>query len=190
MQRYTINSSQLNEIAKKRGYESLSQFAMAHHINRSTLQHYLEGKGPLMEPFYQICNALSMDPLHLLSPMTPVAFGEEIMPIIQSLSRGDPKLAMVLLGSRAKGTTKKFSDWDIGLTRGKIGLPSEEFIKLKNQAEELADHLVRSMDLVNLDGAPKWFLSGMDYTPVFLAGNNENWNYFLGVLHGIQKYAA
>ena len=47
-----------------------------------------------------------------------------------------------------------------------------------------------SVDLVNLDQAPHWFLAGIDYEPIFLGGDREAFIHFKGVLHGIQKGEA
>ena len=39
----------------------------------------------------------------------------EIEPILNALTHGDPALAIGLIGSRAKGRPKEFSDWDFGV---------------------------------------------------------------------------
>ncbi|MBI2341964.1 MAG: hypothetical protein HYU98_04450, partial [Deltaproteobacteria bacterium] len=63
----------------------------------------------------------------------------------------------------------------------------EAFLKLKRTVAEEVDKLPREVDFVNLDVAPAWFLLGIDYEPIFLAGNSNSWSYFMGVLYGTKK---
>ena len=55
------------------------------------------------------------------------------------------------------------------------------------QVEDIVDDLPRSVDVVNLDNAPLWFLEGIDYDPIYLGGKQGAFEFFLGVLNGIKK---
>ena len=102
---------------------------------------------------------------------------------MDALTQTDPLLAVGLIGSRAKGNPKEFSDWDLGVTKGIKDLNWEEFSQLKTTAADLADDLPRFIDLINLSRAPQWFKQGMSYQPVFLKGNAQSWQSFLEHWH-------
>ena len=96
-------------------------------------------------------------------------------------------MAVVLIGSRAKGSAKKFSDWDFGIVGFPEPVSSTDFLKYKNVVEDMSENIVRLVDLVNLDQAPVWFLEGIAGKVVFLDGNQEAFTYLKGVLNGITK---
>lgn len=188
--RYCLDAEKMNNLLRKRGFASLAEFARTHRLNRATLHHYIKGQGgPFPESYYAICNALKADPLSLLVPVTEVQLANisEMMPIIKNICLADEKVAVGLLGSRARDKARKYSDWDIGITRGSNPLGGVEFLRLKRHADEAIDRLAREVDILNLDAAPDWFLRGIDYTPVYLAGDTNAWAFFLGVLHGAKK---
>lgn len=188
--RYHIDAGKLKQTIKQMGYAHVTEFARVHGFNRATINNYLNGRGgPFSETYYTFCEALQVDPLSILSPFsaTPADNIAEIMPIVRRLCSFDKEIAVGLLGSRAKKTNRKYSDWDLCVTRGNHILTGEEFLKLKRAADDMVDRLPREVDFVNLDAAPDWFLSGLNYEPLYLAGNSNAWSYFMGVLHGTKK---
>lgn len=192
MFRYKLDERQLSTRLRKLGFPALSQFAKQHGINRATLNNYLNGRGPFPESFYAIADALNVDPLQLLSPITSkndIPKLEEISPIVLACSKVSPQVAVILLGSRAAGKAQQYSDWDLGITGGTQPLTTKEFLRIRQIADDLKEDLPRDVDIINLDDAPEWFLKGIRYSPRFLAGNESSWAYFMGVLHGIQKAA-
>lgn len=192
MIRYKLDDRQLATQLRKLGFPTVSQFAKAHGINRATLNNYLKGRGPFPESFYAIADALKVDPLQLLTPI-PSEGGipklEEIAPIVAACCRVSPQVAVVLLGSRVRGGAQEYSDWDLGVTGGVHQITTKEFLHIKQLVEDLKENLPRDVDVINLDEAPEWFLKGINYSPRFLSGNESSWNYFMGVLHGVQKAA-
>jgi predicted nucleotidyltransferase len=189
MVRYHIDSTKLKQVIAQRGYAHVTEFAKRHGFNRTTINNYLKGRGgPFSEAYYIMCDLLEIDPLSILSPLpaTPVDT-TEIIPIVRKLCSFDKHIAVGLLGSRARGTARRYSDWDVCVTRGANVLTGMEFLRLKRSVDDEVDVLPREVDIVNLDAAPEWFLEGIDYEPVFLAGNSNAWSYFMGVLHGTKK---
>lgn len=190
MQHYALNTSLLQKYLKQKGYRNVADFVAQTGFNRMTIHHYQEGNGPFSETYYRLCNTLNIDPLELLTPVLSQNQNlhlDEILPLIKKMAAKYPPVAFGLFGSRAKGKAKKFSDWDIGITGGSEALNTWQYIKIKNDILDLAEDLPRSVDVIFLDAAPLWFWEEMDYTPIFLAGDEKSWQYFLGVLHGIQK---
>lgn len=192
MFRYGLSEPQFQRALSRLGYTNAAQFARAHRINRATLNNYLQGRGPLPESFYAIADALQVDPMQLLTPTASVGDIpklEEIAHILAAIRAVSKHMAVGLLGSRARGTAKTYSDWDLGITCGMHPMPDEVFLRTRGMVDDLREDLPRGVDVVNLDAAPEWFLKGIQYTPKFLAGNESSWAYAMGVLHGIHTAA-
>lgn len=192
MKRYRVDEKVFKERLTRLGFSSVSEFATANKINRATLGNYFSGKGPLPESFYAIADALQVDALSLLIPTlseTQIPNIEEIAAVIKKCAEIFPDAAVLLLGSRATGDEKKYSDWDIAVTGGESPISNETFLKMKRAVDDLAEDLPRAVDLINLDVAPQWFLKKINYAPRFLGGNRNGMSYFMGVLNGIQKVA-
>jgi predicted nucleotidyltransferase len=185
--KYRLRKDYFLDLLKKNNYSSCTDFCRKNSIHKNTLYYYLSGRDVFAKKLYELARALDVDPLKLIEPVDKrVLDSAEIKPIVEQLCL-TKKIAVCLMGSRAKGTHKQYSDWDIGITGGAEPLTGREFIRLRGQAMELADDLPRSIDLINLDAAPHWFLESIDYQPVFLKGNKNAYFYFLGVLNGIRQ---
>jgi predicted nucleotidyltransferase len=185
--KYCLNRDVFERLLKEKGYKNHTDFCKKSGLHKNTLQYYLSGRDVFSSRLYDIATALDVDPKNLIARAgLNIENVQEIEPIIKTLSAYG--LAVVLLGSRAKGKSKKYSDWDIGITGGRDGLGGRKFIRLRSTVQDLAEDLPRKVDLVNLDSAPVWFLTSIDYDLVFLGGNKLAYNYFKGVLDGIKKY--
>ena len=139
---------------KALGYRNISDFSARTGIHRNTVLEYFRGKSVFAAAFMKLARALGRDPIDLIvpapsSPATSPAV-EEIRPIVARLLRLAPGVAVVLLGSRARGKPAEYSDWDIGIFRPSAPLSSDEFLALRRAAADLAEDLVRGVDLVNL----------------------------------------
>lgn len=173
------------------GYPNLARFASQHGLHRNTLHGFLRGKNVFSAPFQKIVAKLKVDPLDLIVPQSEflpkLKYIEEIQPIVARLAKADPEMAVVLLGSRAGKRARPYSDWDLGIFRYPRGLSGMEYLRLKGMVQELAEDLVRNVDLVNLNQAPAWFLAGIQGEVVFLDGKKDAFLYLRGLLDGIQK---
>lgn len=177
------------------GYKNISDLASKSHIHRNTLLKLLNGKDVFSNAFAKLSTVLRIDPIELLTPAPSlnqnIDYFEEIGGIISRLVEQDKDLAIFLLGSRARGTAKKYSDWDIAVFRYPAPLTGVEFLKLKSDVEDQGEDLVRMVDLVNLNQAPNWFLENlMNHKILFLNGSAESQAYFIGVLDGIRRRKA
>ena len=189
---YILDREKLHKHMKLKGFSSLREFAQSASIHRNTLQPYLKGEASVFRTsFIEIASALGVDPISLVnsavSEESKGADAIELKRYLTKLSEGDRHVAFVLFGSRAEGRARRFSDWDIGVTRGSNPLSSSEFLAMKSQLEDLVDDFPYVVDLVNLDAAPRWFLEEMSSSPKLFSGNQVSYEYFRGMLHGIQK---
>lgn len=191
---YCLDVKKFKQSLAEVGYESLSAFSLASKIHRNTLQGLLAGKQVFVASFLDLAAQLKKDPLELLSVQSSlsvkISYIEELRPILPQLLKLDPKIAIVLLGSRARGNAKKYSDWDLGLFRYPEPLSGREYLRLKRVAEDESENLVRKIDVINLNQAPLWFLQGVKQDVVFLDGVQESFLYLKGMLDGIQKEQA
>jgi predicted nucleotidyltransferase len=189
---YRIDQMVFKKRVIAKGYRSLSDFAAKNNIHRNTLLNLKQGQSVFSSSYRNITNALEIDPLELMVPISTCPFNnenlDEIRPLIAHLVKLAPGKAIMLIGSQASGKAKKYSDWDIGIFDHVHPLSGREYLHLKGKVEDLSENLVRMVDLVNLNQAPSWFLESLVSTkPVFLDGNREAYIYFMGVLNGIQK---
>jgi predicted nucleotidyltransferase len=189
--RYVLDRKAVSARMKALGYRSAADFSARTGIHRNTVLGYVRGKSVFTAAFMKLARALGRDPLDLIipAPAAPASSPDvdEIRPIVSALLRKAPGVAVVLLGSRAKGSPNTYSDWDIGVIRPSAPLSGDEFPALRRAAADLAEDLVRGVDLVNLDAAPAWFWEGIEYEPVFLDGDREAYAFLKGLLHGIKK---
>lgn len=167
------------------GIGSLSELARKAGVHRSTLNHLLLGeRSPISDSLVRIAAVLKTSPLELLGHK--YADEDENLKYLQEqlslLVANYSELAMVLIGSRAKNKATKFSDWDIGITAGKKKIDTDLYLNIKEKILSLLDSWSYSVDVINLDSAPEWFLEEMNYSPVFLAGNKQSFAYFGGWL--------
>lgn len=188
--KYVLNQGLFKKRLSEMGFTSVSEFTKKTAINRNTLLSYLAGKNVFPTTFTQIAEELKSDPLEFLlavSESSKIQNFDEISHIIAAIAKSDKKISVLLLGSRAKGSAKKYSDWDIGITCGESPLTTEKYLHIKNMVSELSEDIPRNVDIINLDSAPSWFLKEINYNPFFLDGNNESFAHFKGVLNGIKK---
>lgn len=185
---YKFNRARFEEFLDEQGYKNHLDFCRKGGVHKNTLNYYLSGRDVFSKKLYEIAAILNADPRELIEPIqSKIQNIEEIESIVRELAsqRG---VAVILLGSRADGSAKKYSDWDLGVTRAEIPINDREFLRMKGRVGELADNLPRKVDLVNLDAAPYWFLHLINYSVIFLGGDSNSFHHFRGVLDGIKKY--
>ncbi len=186
---YFIDKNKLKRRIVELGYESISQFARNKRIHRSTLVKLLKGGPVILPSVRKIAKGLQIDPLDLFLPVSPlpasIPLAEEIGPIVARLVKKNRKMAVVLLGSRAAGKGRPYSDWDLGIFSIQSPISGLESLRLKRQVGEMSENLVREVDLINLNQAPVWFLENLEI--LFLDGDKESFFYLKGLIDGIQK---
>lgn len=187
---YFLDRHKIKKRIVELGYGSISQFARKKKIHRSTLVKLLKGGPVILPSVRKIAKGLQMDPLDFFLPVSPlpssIPLAEEIGPIVARLVKKNRKMAVVLLGSRAAGKGRPYSDWDLGIFSIQSPVSGLEYLRLKRFVEEMSEDLVREVDLVNLNQAPVWFLENLGGV-LFLDGDEESFFYLKGLIDGIQK---
>lgn len=189
--KYLLDAEGLKKQLLAAGYPSIVEFAKATGLHRNTVQKLLQGGSVFSQALQKIADRLQLDPVSLLQPVlgeaSAIPHVEELAPLVQQLLHREPQVAVILFGSRASGRARTYSDWDLGLTRFPKPLGGIEFLRLKRWMDEVGERLVRTVDVVNLDQAPDWFLGNTAAQLRYLAGHREAWCYFQGVVHGVTK---
>lgn len=192
--RYVLDDKAFLAVVRKRGYKGVADFARRTGVHRNTVNYFLKGHSILSSSYERIASSLDVDPLEIVETMPDSASHikslDEIIPVVRYIVKSDPKIAVVLLGSRAMKKGHVHADWDIGITRGEKPIGGDEYLDLRIGVGDIAENLPHGVDLINLDAAPGWFLEEIRYEPVFIDGNRENFVHFLGVLNGIKKSLA
>ncbi len=190
---YYLDIHKLKTLVAKRGYVSMSQFLIAIGLHRNTLLQYQQKKKSVFSSaFEKIVASLQADPLKLMTQddarSDTLQFAEEdLREIVQKLAVRHPSAVFVLLGSRARGSARQYSDWDLGISGGNAGITSDQYLLVKDELETATDNLPVSVDLVSMDAAPLWFLQQVGKDPKFFAGNRAAYFFLMGVLDGIAK---
>lgn len=188
---YTINVPRLKSAMQALGIRSLPELGKRAAIHRNTIYPLLDGrKSPFSESYLAICRSLAEDPLALLTPASGKDFSHirEVADLCcKEFGANLPGLAIFLFGSRAKGTAKKFSDYDLGVTTGEISLAGALFLRIREFILQRVDDLPVKVDVLNFDAAPASFLLDFDNKMIVIAGNQGSIAFLKGTICGIKK---
>ncbi len=171
---------------------SFSELSAVAGVHRNSLQPYLKGeKSVYSSVFERICRSLKTSPSELFLD-TKVLDRHGLFPILQQLwaEQSYQSVCCFLFGSRASGKAKKFSDYDIGLSAGINITSSLDFYSVKERILIATEDLPVSIDVVDFDNAPNWFISEIDEKFSFICGNNTSFQQLLGKVNGIKKAFA
>ena len=184
-----LDLQKLKDLMKEQGLVSISTLAVRSGVHRNTIRAYLQGnKSPYSSTFLAMANCLGVSPAALISNSTcedaPV---KKLLSLLEPAISANSDLAFILIGSRAQGKAREFSDIDLGITAGSEALDYKRFLSIKSRINDLVEDFSWLVDVVDLDAAPLWFLQGIDYQIHFLAGSISSFSFFKGVLDGVQK---
>ena len=178
--RYIIDPSTTQDAMRRKGYHSIQDLADSLGLHRNTLGDYLSGSPALPRALAMILAALELSPVQALksSKLERRLPGIEIAELVDHLANTAPQYSLVLYGSRARNTAKRFSDFDLGIF-GQAPLSFDNFSKLLDIVEEANQNSLQTVQLVNLNSANNQFLSSIANDLIFLAGSMSSWNQLL-----------
>lgn len=163
---------------------SLLQLAKQAGLNRNTINYYLSGASLLPKGFLKICQILGTSPNNLINSDTPPSLylTRGIASAIDRLAKRFPELTFTLFGSRARGTAKTFSDWDIGFFSSNQ-VNHETHLELLDFVDDLNNELDIEIDAINLNEAKAHFLIENKDDFLFLKGSLSDWLQFKTTLN-------
>lgn len=151
---YIIDTARFHEALKAKGYGSLGEFARDLGIHRNTVHYYLAERPVFPDKLDQMLHALELSPDKVLIEKRGVSFfpHDAIASLIDELHATFPDVTLILFGSRVQGRAYKYSDWDIGVYR-REGLSHQQYRRISQFTDELAEDLPFFVDVVNLNRA-------------------------------------
>jgi len=171
-----LDTTRLQLEIRARGFATAQEFADSVGVHRNTVGNYLSGKTALPNALARILTALDLAPADVLS--LPVRRrqvpGLALVDLIEQLRSAAPDVAVVLFGSRARGTAKRYSDYDVGIF-GSEKFEFAAFSRLLDLASSWNEASLATVQLVDLTPAEAGFLTNLSKDLVFLAGSHAAW---------------
>lgn len=172
-----LDREKLTDLLGKRRL-NLRLLAQKAGISRQSLYSLLKGGTIYNQPFLKLVTWLNLDPEAITSRDDPVrcltrSAPERIQKVMLRLEEfvRNHDASLCLFGSRARGRKETGLDWDFGIyfhNKNQDG----ELRKLKRALEERA--FPYQIDVVNLNGAPPWFLQGILGEALVLVGDLQD----------------
>ena len=173
-----LDAGRLQREIHHRGFSSVKDFADSVGVHRNTVGNYLSGKTALPSALAKMLAALDLAPaevlsLHLRRRQVP---GLLVSDLIGALHTAVPEAAFALFGSRARGTAKRYSDYDIGVfVFGPRPLEFSTFSRLLDRVSAWNEESLVMAQLVDLTHAEGSFLEDLAEDLIFLAGSHVAW---------------
>lgn len=171
-----IDSDRLQRQIRVRGFGSVKEFADSVGVHRNTVGNYLSGKAAIPGALATILEALDLAPGEVLSLSRRRRHvpGLSVSRLITSLHQADPQAVYVLFGSRARGTEKRYSDYDIGVYQ-REAMGFSMYSRLLNLVADWNEGATQTAQLTDLTRADASFLTAVSGDLRFLAGSHGAW---------------
>jgi len=173
---FILDSSVVYAAMKEKGFKTIDSLARELGVHRNTLLPYLMGERALPDCLDRLLKLLDLTPAEAINKnnITKQQYALEIAMLISRLTSKAPDCAFVLFGSRAKGTNRKHSDYDVGVFR-RENLPFDLFSSLIDLSEEWEADKSYDVNISNLTGADQNFLKEISKDWIFIGGDLLSW---------------
>jgi len=171
-----IDADRIRSAMRECGLNSVKDLADTLGVHRNTVSNYLTGKTTIPDALARMLELLNLSPADVLSlrRRRRLVPGLAVSNLVDSLHEALPGAAFVLFGSRARGTAKQYSDYDLGFFTGR----PHDFATYSRLLDLVADWNEESLltaQLVALDRADQSFLRDIAEDLVFLGGSPKAW---------------
>lgn len=169
-----LNRNIFEAALEREGFSSIGELCSILKIHRNSVSRYLSGAPVLPKVLEAIFERLKINPLTALEvARKPTAETlPELNSIVGAIVRALPDAAVILFGSRAKGTARRYSDIDLGIL-SKEPLSIGQLSNIRETVEKAAEDLPYQIDLVDLARADETFLDGIRGSAQFIGGNPQ-----------------
>ncbi len=173
---YVIDETEVLAAMKAKGYKSIEELSKALNVHRNTISAYLCGQRALPESLDRLMYLLDVSPAQVIvrNLNSKKQFGLDIADVVSSMINLCPDKAYVLFGSRARGSNKKYSDYDIGVYC-RDEMQFSQFSKLIDLAQEHQSEKPYDINLSNLCLADSKFLFEIKNDWQYLGGDFLSW---------------
>lgn len=184
-----LNSEYLRQTLNARGFESIRALAQASGVHRNTVSDYFTGATkPLPDGLEKILLTLKADLRAVLQlrrtarslPGADLAkLADKLLPLLEGA-------CLVFYGSRARGSFKPYSDYDLGIYR-KSAIDFPSFSRMLDVIADWNETQTIEAQLTNLSLADGDFLRTVGKEGHFLTGSMESWKALLQSA-GVETY--
>ncbi len=167
-----LNRELLLSALAREGFSSLGALCSELKIHRNSLSRYLSGAPVFPKVLELVFRRLKLAPAEALVVVQDKR-GDEITlirKVVGEIVKAVPERAVILFGSRVKGTARKYSDYDLGIL-GDKPLSLDQLSRVKEIAEEASEDLPFFIDVIDLNRADKKFMDSLRNNSTFLGGN-------------------
>ncbi len=174
--RFVVDSRVMSDALDAKGFRSWAELAAQLGLHRNTLGNYLKGAPALPEALEKVLLALGLSPGEAIREASPrrAVNAMGISRLLDRLNASAGDCAFVLFGSRARGTSKRFSDYDVGVFH-ESGIDFARFSQLLDLVADWNENHVTTVQLTNLNSADGDFLGGISEDLRFLTGSRSSW---------------
>ena len=184
MHNYSLDMTKLSALLNERGYQGgFSALAKKIGVHRNTIGHFSAGNSILPKSLQKLFELLNVDGREFIQFESDGYKIDSIAFVVDAIAKKYQDCCVVLFGSRARGTNKKFSDFDLGVFSSN-GLDSNVFTALIDVVEKVTEDFPIIVQLVNLNRAEPEFLKAIAQDIKFLGGSMSNWLALKGKCYG------
>lgn len=176
-----VNRANFERALSVHGFSTVAELCAAVGVHRNSISRYLCGAPVLPKVLDRVFEKLELNPseaLYRAQPERLVPLHGLLAPILSKILKRFPKTAIVLFGSRAKGSEKRYSDIDLGvISDSKFTL--NELSELKEIVESASEDLPYLIDIVDLSRADESFRNEVKSSAIFLGGDPLHYQQWL-----------
>jgi len=180
---FVLDPIKFQRAMERAGFQSVQQLALRLGIHRNTIQHFLSGASVFPNSITKILDLLRVEPNEIIGRSQREYGIETVKDLVDAMLDMKNDMCVVLFGSRARGTQKRFSDFDLGVY-AKNGIDHQQYLSLLACKEERSENLPVFVDLVNLNRADKNFMAGIVAEMCFIGGRLSDWLTLKGGVDG------
>ena len=179
---YALNVDYIKQVAKSKGYKGLKPLLEQLGLHRNTLDRYMRNSQILPKSIEKVFNALDIP----IEKGLYKSISQDDLPIdelVHEIHLLYPNISIFLFGSRAKGTARKYSDYDLGLYSNHE-ISFSDFLKIVELKERFEENSPVRVDCVNLTIADKNFITGIFPHIRMLVGFEKDFNNLRKLAYG------
>lgn len=170
---YELDSKKLTDTIKTSRFKSISKLAQSIGVHRNTISHFFkEGVSVIPESLTKLFSALGKDAREYIVLKNDQR--KEIAFVVDHIHELNPKCCITLFGSRARGTNRKYSDYDIGIY-SREGIDHVTYCKIIDKVDQITDDFPYLVQVVNLNRADQLFMDSIRSDLIFLGGRMTDW---------------
>lgn len=171
-----VNAAVIRTAMERRGFHSVEQLANALGLHRNTVGNYLHGASALPHALSRILDLLELSPDEVFrdTVVRRRVPGHGVAKLVDQIVARRAGMCAVLFGSRARGTEKRYSDYDLGVF-DPTGISFRDFSPLMTVVDDFNKGRLEEVQITNLSDADETFLRGIREDLTYLGGSFSAW---------------